>query len=47
MAQIRSPDEKKGHMDRSDQLAEKKQRQQEGKRSQKPAGEQGHRMPRS
>jgi hypothetical protein len=43
MTEIRTSTDKKGHMNRSDQLAEKNQREKEGKKGLKPAGEQGSR----
>jgi hypothetical protein len=46
MPMKRSPQDKKGHMSRSDELAEKKQRETEGKKSLRSSGEQGSRMPR-
>jgi hypothetical protein len=43
MTEIRTSTDKKGHMNRNDQLAEKNQREKEGKKGLKPAGEQGSR----
>ena len=46
MPMKRSPAEKKGHMSRSDELAEKNQREAHGKKGLRPKGDQGSRMSR-